>query len=104
MTRIHKWSRFEEEARGIFAKSPNNTRYSMKQRTKTTEDEDGKIRKKVCVILRVTDDVKTVTFETTERHSIKRISSLMKWFCVKMVSVGEDELKEESSIKARLRE
>ena len=68
------------------------------------EDKDGNVKKKVCVILKVTNDVDTVSYHTTERNSNTRISALMKWFSVKMISTSYDELKDETCLKAKLRE
>jgi hypothetical protein len=104
MTRIHKWSEFDDRARTIFANRPDSTRFSIKQTTRTREDKEGNIKKKVCVILKVTNDVDTVSYHTTERNSNTRISALMKWFSVKMISTSYDELKDETGLKAKLRE
>ena len=85
MTRIHKWKDFETRSRDLFAKNPDSTRFSIKQTTSSVE-KDGIPKKKVTVVLRVTDDKETLTYHTSERFSAKRIAALMKWFTVKMAS------------------
>jgi hypothetical protein len=101
MVRIHDWKEFDRSARDIFAHDPENTRFVIKQATTSTEKE-GIVKKKVTVTLRVTDDKKTITFETTERCFVKRIGRLTRWFAVRMASTAEDLAKGESSIKAKL--
>ena len=86
MVRLHEWKEFESNARDMFAKSPNSTRFSMTQKTKTIE-KDGMPKKKVRVVLKVTDGSKTVTYETNERFYVKRISTITQWFVVRMATV-----------------
>ena len=101
MVRIQEWKKFEMQARTIFAKSPDTTRFSIKHTT-TSAEKDGIPKKKVNAVIKVTDDKETITYETTERFAVKRISTLMKWFTVKMASTTEEELKDVPALKQRL--
>lgn len=101
MTRIHEWKLFEQQAREIFAKNPDACRFSLKQSTRTN-DKDGVPRKRIIVILRVTDDKRTITYETNERFAVKRMSSLMRWFTVKMASTPVEAIRDETSLLQKL--
>lgn len=103
MVRIHKWKEFENQCRDIFAKNPDSTRFSIKQTTSTAEiEQDAQPKKKVVVVLKVTDDKQTITYETPERFYIKRISALMKWFTVKMASAPVEDIRDETALKKPL--
>lgn len=99
MVRVHEWKVFENRARDLFAKNPESTRFSIKHNTSTVEKES---KKKVSVVLKVTDDKQTITYETCERFSVKRISALIKWFTIKMASTPVDSLTDENSLKQLL--
>jgi hypothetical protein len=99
MVRVHEWKEFELSAREMFAKSPTTTRFSVNQKTKSVE-KDGVPKKKVSVTLKVTDGPKTISYETTERFYLKRISTLMQWFTVRMSTV--EDLTAENVLKQRL--
>lgn len=99
MVRVHEWKVFENQARDLFAKNPDNTRFSIKHNTSTVENDS---KKKVSVVLKVTDDKQTITYETCERFSVKRISALMKWFTIKMASTPIESLTDENSLKQLL--
>lgn len=101
MVRKHEWKEFEKAAREIFVKNPESTRMSMKQTTKAIE-KDGTLKRKQVVFLKVTDNKQTITFETSERHALKRICSLNRWFIVRMASTSDDQLKEEATIKQKI--
>lgn len=103
MTRIHEWKLFEQQAREIFAKNPDACRFSLKQSTRTS-DKDGEPRQRITVILRVTDDKTTITYETNERFAVKRMSSLMRWFTVKMASTPAEATSDETALHKKLSE
>jgi hypothetical protein len=84
----------------MFAKLPEQTKFVIKQTTKTTGDSTGESKRKVVVLLRVTNGQDTISFETHERFFVKRITSLVHWFTVKMVSLGESQ--DSASLKDRL--
>ena len=96
MVHVHSWKQFESLARGIFAKSPETTRLSLKQTAKT---DDGN-KKNVKVVLKVTDNKETITYETTERFGAKRIASLTQWFTIRMASTLPD--MDQASLKQKL--
>ena len=98
--RCHKWKEFESRAREMFAKLPEQTKFVIKQTTKTADDTSGESKRKVVVLLRVTNGQETISFETHERFYVKRITSLVHWFTVKMVSLGD--FKDAASLKDRL--
>ena len=100
MVRVHEWKAFESQARELFAKAPERSRFTVKQSTKTTEGENVVPKRKTLVLLRVTNGSETITFETTERFYVKRITSLVQWFTAKMVSL--DHVTEQSALKERL--
>ena len=101
MTRIHEWKSFENSARDMFAKNPENTRYSFKHFVNTV-DKDGVVKRKVAVVIKVTDNVKVISYETNERMVMKRLARLTKWFAVKMATTEEDQLKDEVALRAKL--
>ena len=101
MVRIHEWKTFENRARDVFAKNPLKTRYSFKHNVKSAET-DGVLKKKVVVVIKVTDDTETITYKTNEKAVVKRLTKLNKWFAVKMSTTEEEQLKEEAVLKARL--
>jgi hypothetical protein len=103
MVRIHDWKEFDRKSRDLFARDPQNTRYVIKQNTKTKE-EDGIPKKRVVVILRVTNDRETVTFRTSERVNVKRIAHLTRWFVIRMSSTSEELLRDVTALRARIRE
>lgn len=100
MVRIHEWKSFESQAREIFAKAPERSRFTVKQTTKSTETENSVQKRKAVVLLRVTNGAETITFETTERFHVKRITSLVHWFTAKMVSL--DNVTDKIALKERL--
>ena len=99
MVRVHEWKEFESKTRDMFAKNPLGTRFTVNQKTKTSE-KDGVPKKKVCVTLRVTDGASTLTFETNERFYVKRISTITQWFVVRMAS--SEDLTAENALRQTL--
>ena len=99
MVRIHDWKEFETQSREIFAKNPAGAKFSVNNKTKTTE-KDGVPKKKVNAILKVTNGAKTITFRTSERFYVKRVTALMQWFTAKMAT--DEDLTDEASLKKRI--
>ena len=99
--RVQEWKEFERKARDLFASSPDATRFSIKQTTKTKE-KDGVMKKKVAVLIKVTDNKETISYETTERFAAKRIATLMQWFTVRMASTTEEQLADPHTLKQAL--
>jgi hypothetical protein len=100
MVRIHEWKSFESQAREIFAQAPERSRFTVKQTTKSVQTESSVPKRKEVVLLRVTNGAETITFETTERFYVKRITALVHWFTAKMVSL--DNVTEQMALKERL--
>ena len=103
MVRVHEWKEFDRKSRDLFAKDPQNTRYVIKQNTKTSEV-DGVPKKKLVVSLRVTNDKEVLTFETTERFNVKRIARLTRWFVIRMSCTPDEHLKDQTALRARIRD
>ena len=99
---MQEWKEFERQARELFANSPDATRFAIKQTTKTKEKE-GVMKKKVAVVIKVTDNKQTISYETTERFAAKRIAALMQWFTVKMASTTEEQLADPQALKQVLK-
>jgi hypothetical protein len=103
MVRIHDWKEFDRKSRDLFARDPQSTRYVIKQNTATAE-KDGVPKKKIIVTLRVTNDKEVFTFETAERFNVKRIARLTRWFVIRMSSTTDDQLKDQTALRSRIRD
>ncbi len=99
MVRVHGWKEFENTAREMFSKRPTTTRLSVNQKV-TTHAKDGIPRRKALVTLKVTDGAQTINYETTERFYVKRVTSLLQWFTVKMSAT--DDLSNPGGLKQKL--
>lgn len=97
MVRVHEWKQFELQAREIFAKNPESTRLSLKQSTTT---DDTTTKRNVKVLIKVTDNKRTITYQTTERFGAKRMGALTQWFTVRMAST--ENVKDEAALKQKL--
>ena len=98
MVRKHEWKDFERSARELFAKNPACTRFSLKHTSKTISE----TQKKQTVVLKVTNNIETITYETNERFGVKRISALTRWLTIRMASTSPEQVKDEASLKQKL--
>ncbi|KAI0790175.1 signal recognition particle, SRP9/SRP14 subunit [Irpex lacteus] len=65
MVYISSWQDFQEAAEGLYEKSPNNARYSVKWR-----GSEGKL------VLKITDDTTCIKFKTHSSVFLNRFESL----------------------------
>lgn len=71
------WDEFAETAQALFLAHPSRTRHSWKYRGK-----DG------VLVLKVTNDVKTVKYRTTSRTELRRLEDLTSWMMERMTAEG----------------